>query len=325
MKVVGIIGAGQLGSRHLQALAGVAEPLSIYVSDINSKSLVTAKARFEEVNKNPEHIVHYVPLIEAFPAYLDVVIIATNSLIRKAVTKELLAAREVKHLILEKFLFPRLSDYDEVSGLLEEHTQLKAWVNCPRRTFDVYKEIINEVNGNGPVNFSVTGSAWGLGCNSVHFVDLFSRLTGEAAVHLIGESIDDEYLPSKRNGYVEFSGSIYLGTSNGDRMEVVSFKTGSHPIIVKISTPTACWIINETAKECRKASVSTGWEFHTTPVIFPMQSQAGTVIVNDLFEKNDCDLTSYEVSQQLHRCLLDTFLNKFNSINKETKDLCPIT
>jgi len=325
MRTVAIIGAGQLGSRHLQALANVDTSLTIYVADINNESLSTARSRFDEVKGTCSHEVYYINEISALPSSLDIVIVATNSIIRKKVIEELLAGSEVKHLILEKFLFPRKSDYVEVAPVLADRPEMKVWVNCPRRTFDLYKRIATELKDQGPVNVTVTGSGWGLGCNSIHFVDIFSFIVNQSEVTVLSEAIDDEYTESKRQGYVEFSGSLYLGAVGGHRMEVTSYKTGSHPIIIKISTPTACWIINETAREYEYASAANDWVFVKEKVSFPMQSQVGTQVANDLIRKGYCELASYATSASLHLALLQTFIDKFNLINKESKDLCPIT
>ena len=55
-----IIGAGQIGSRHLQALRAVRIPLKISVIDPSTESLDLAKQRYEEMPKGKiEHQVLY--------------------------------------------------------------------------------------------------------------------------------------------------------------------------------------------------------------------------------------------------------------------------
>jgi hypothetical protein len=324
MKIIGIVGAGQLGSRHLQSLAGIVQPLLIYVVDVNSESLRIAKERFEEVGKNREHTVHYINSIGELPANMDIVIVATNSLIRRVVIEELLKQCDVKHLILEKFLFPSFADYEKAEELFAQHSSTNVWVNCPRRTTDLYKDIAANITGQ--VHFSVTGSGWGLGCNSIHFVDVFSKIVNDGGLRVLEESLDNSYIASKRAGYVEFSGSLYLGSLNNQhKMELVSFKEGSHPIVVKISTPVAYWNINESSRECIHASAADNWKVVTTQFNLPPQSVGGTKIITDLLETHKCELTPYSTSQALHKALLNTFLEKFSSISKETKDICPIT
>ncbi|WP_346316649.1 Gfo/Idh/MocA family oxidoreductase [Chitinophaga sp. YIM B06452] len=324
MKKVGIIGAGQLGSRHLQALAKVNAQLDIYISDISSQSLEIAKGRFEEVPEGARHQVHYLTSVEEFPAQLEIVIIATNSEIRKVVIEKLLTHSQVKHLILEKFLFTKAADYEKVQQLFDRHAAMNVWVNCPRRTFDVYKQIAAGVKGKGPVKFVVTGSAWGLGCNSIHFLDLFSFVTGETEFTVMCELIDNEYIPSKRQGYVEFTGSLCLGAA-GHHMDITSFKTGSHPVVVSVHTPESSWTVKEGKGELEYAEAGNGWEVTSSKVSLPPQSVTGTAVVNDLLSRNSCDLVTFTISKQLHLTLLNVFLDKYNFINKESSDICPIT
>ena len=49
-----LVGAGKLGSRHLQALSQVKiKDINIHVVDLNTSALSTAKDRFKEMPKNP--------------------------------------------------------------------------------------------------------------------------------------------------------------------------------------------------------------------------------------------------------------------------------
>ena len=49
---IAIIGAGQLGSRHLQGLKLAKLPIKIQVVDSSAESLAVAKSRYEEVVTN---------------------------------------------------------------------------------------------------------------------------------------------------------------------------------------------------------------------------------------------------------------------------------
>ncbi len=49
MYKIALIGAGQIGSRHLQALALTKIPISVEVVGRSSQSLVKAKERFEQI------------------------------------------------------------------------------------------------------------------------------------------------------------------------------------------------------------------------------------------------------------------------------------
>ena len=49
---IAIIGAGQLGSRHLQGLKKAQAPMNIYVLDANNDSLKICEQRYNEIADN---------------------------------------------------------------------------------------------------------------------------------------------------------------------------------------------------------------------------------------------------------------------------------
>ena len=152
MKKVSIIGAGQLGSRHLQGLKTAQSEMGIWVIDASEESLKVAKERCEAVESKTPKTVHYEQNIDVLPQNLDLVIVATGSKPRASIIKALLAHSTVSYLVLEKFLFTRLQDYDEIEALLKEKG-VKSWVNCPRRMWPSYEAIKKLINKDKPVSF----------------------------------------------------------------------------------------------------------------------------------------------------------------------------
>ena len=170
MITVSIIGAGQLGSRHLQGLKTSQNEMEIWVIDASEESLKVAKERCEQVEAKTNKVVHYSQTIDSLPDELDLVVIATGSKPRAGIIKTLLAHSSVKYLVLEKFLFIRLNDYEEIASLIDENG-VKCWVNCPRRMWPVYQKIKRLINPEEPVLIEKNGKDWGMCCNSVHFIE----------------------------------------------------------------------------------------------------------------------------------------------------------
>ena len=102
---------------------------------------------------------------------IDVAIVATNSDIRRITIETLLGRCSVPYLVLEKALFQRLKDYDEVAELLA-CKGIKAWVNCPRRMLSFYADVKKDFDTAMPISFQVSGN-WAMGCNAIHMIDLF--------------------------------------------------------------------------------------------------------------------------------------------------------
>jgi len=134
---IGLIGAGQLGSRHLQGLIHSENRLRIYVIDQSDEALATARIRFKEAsdkNTDTKFNVSFHNKLDDLPAELDLVIIATTAEVRRIVVEDLLTNHQVKYLLLEKIVFQKVADFTAVNDLLNK-TGVKAWVNCARRMY----------------------------------------------------------------------------------------------------------------------------------------------------------------------------------------------
>lgn len=89
MKTIALIGAGQLGSRHLQALANIDIPVILQVVDPSMDSLNVARERYLEVPNNDNiNSIDFLTDIDALNANLDLCIIATNADVRFKVFQE---------------------------------------------------------------------------------------------------------------------------------------------------------------------------------------------------------------------------------------------
>ena len=114
-----IIGAGQIGSRHLQALSLIDRDITVSVFDPNKESLELAKKRFEELPENKfVRSVSYFEALDGLNDDIDVAIIATNADIRRQVIEQLLQKVRVRFFILEKMAFQSVEDFENIMALL---------------------------------------------------------------------------------------------------------------------------------------------------------------------------------------------------------------
>ena len=235
---VAIIGAGQLGSRHLQAMALTDIPLSLEVVDPSQESLDTAETRYREVPINPLiEGINFYKKISDLNSNLDIAIIATTSKMRRAVIEQLLEEKSVKYLILEKFLFPDLKDYDTVQKLLLKH-KVKAWVNCGRRSVSFYRDLKKIFQSEKNFDMTVSGTKWGLGCNSIHFLDIYAFMSNQNRFETDREYLDKNLIDSKRSGYIEFTGTLRIKSSKGVLL-LVSYANkdgGGRPVIITLQS-----------------------------------------------------------------------------------------
>lgn len=214
-KRITIIGAGQLGSRHLQGLAWARTPLSITVLDRSPDTLAMARARWAEaegpVNR---HEVKYggVP-----PPDSDLAIVATTANQRDKVVETLAKLTNVGHWIIEKPLAQAPAQLDRLAAILGD----RAVVNTARRTMRWHNFIATALQGHAPFEVTVEGGGWGLACNAIHHVDLVRWWTSEEPTEIDISGLKKQWIESKRKGFSEVLGRIAIDYSGGSRLTMV--------------------------------------------------------------------------------------------------------
>jgi len=323
---IGVVGAGQLGSRHLQALAFLREDCVIHVVDPSASSRELALKRFKEETSRSTQIRTEFPVsISELPGNLDIVIIATNSDVRRQVIEQLLEHSRVKFLILEKVLFQKLDDYDSIRKLLETHS-VNAWVNCPRREWPSYRALKRRLFGKQVYGVYVSGSNWGLGCNSIHIIDLIAFLCGKSEYTLSTELLDPFLTPSKRSGFMEFTGILNGMFSSGPCFSIASYAQGTLPDIIEVCGDGFRWIIRESEKKIWVSSDADQWHWLEESFDVPYQSKLTNLVIERVLQTGECDLPTYPESALLHKTLLSGLLAHMTKIDPErTANLCPIT
>lgn len=317
MKKVSIIGAGQLGSRHLQGLKTAQTEMEIWVIDSCEESLKVAKERCDAVESKTPKTVHYAQTIDALPQTLDLVIIATGSKPRASITKALLAHSSVCYLVLEKFLFTRLQDFDEIEILLKEKG-VKCWVNCPRRMWPSYEAIKELVNPDKPVIIEYCDQDWGMCCNSVHLIDIWMCLAGDCQFKVNLSGIEPLVRDSKRNGYIELFGKEVFSSSNGDVLVQTCLSEYSGRTEV---------VIHNDGNEINVNEVTGEWSFNgnVLQAKTPYQSGLTGIVADEILTTGDCRLTPYSMSVQYHKPYLQAVMQLVNKLQGCDSDSCPIT
>lgn len=319
-----IVGAGQLGSRHLQGmLRNNQHSQSIYVIDPSEESLNVSKSRAAEIDHN--HQVFFQQDWKNIPAELDVVIVATNANVREQVVNQLLMQCTVKYLILEKVLFTDLSAYQRISDLLKFH-RVKTWVNHPRRMFTSYRKLKGLLGENFTGIFQVTGGNWGLGCNGLHFVDLFEFLTDSKAINLDADWVDRELLESKRKGFVEFTGTIKGTLTNGSVIQISSLKGEPSAGTITIFDNDNRFIIQESGTSAIYQMKKTeGFKQDAMPFAMEFQSTLTTSLISDLLSSGTCNLPAYPEAKQTHELFIKALLKPYNKLQNSDNYILPIT
>lgn len=324
MHKVVLIGAGQLGSRHLQGIAKSNVEISIEVVEPFAKSREVAKQRYEEVEPNTNiKSIDFFESLDELSDTLDVAIIATNADVRSKIIKELFLKKEVKNLILEKVLFQTVEEYIEVEKLLEERS-VKCWVNHPRRMFPFYQALKGEIKDSEQISYMVQGGAWGMGCNGLHFIDHLAFLSSNAELKIDNDFLHPHIYDAKRANYVEFNG--LLKGRIGNHIFVLYSDKEFIPASITITTDTLTAFIDEANGYTRIARKNNNWKWEeTTQKILYFQSELSNILVEDLVSTGTCDLPTYDEAMKLHIPFVEALLSHMKNVKGEVFTLCPIT
>ena len=321
---IALIGAGQIGSRHLQGLKHINQSCNIQLMDINESALQIAQQRFDEVQSDGFiGTVSYLTTLSALEGDLDLAIIATSAKYRASIVHELLSKLKVKNIILEKVLFQSIEDYYTIETALTKFN-INAFVNCPRRYFSDYQLIKKELLHSDNINMTVHGTNWRLASNGIHFIDLFQFITGES-VKLNIDGLNPKIIDSKHEDLIEITG-VLSGVSESKHCLSMTCVNGDNiPLLVEIYSNTKRFVIQESIKgaiKIQSESLNGYWEESAFAPIY--QSQLTGTIVEDILQGN-CKLAEYKDSMPIHIEFIAAVNNHLSMILNKKVSVCPIT
>jgi len=323
-KKILLVGAGQLGSRHLQGLKRVNQRVRIHVVDCYQPSLQKAQERYEEIPANDYlHEVSYFSDIESLEPNYDLAIISTSSNTRAQVIQELLDRTQFRRVVLEKLLFDRKDDYETIPRLFDLK-QIKAWVNCSMRTMDMYQEVLDIFRGQ-PFYYRVTGSQYGLVTNLIHYLDHMASLADCLQYSLNVDMLEPVVISSKRQGFLELNGTVHARFANGAIGSFTCLPDGSLPVQIEIYNKESRYIFRESEGKIWFANECNNWAWQEKDGCVPFQSQLTTVLVNEILTLDECSLVRLEDSVCIHLQMLEPLKSFVNLQRPEISVEYPFT
>lgn len=317
-----LIGAGNIGSRHLQGLAKVGFALNIEVLDPSPDSLKLAEERFKQIPSYIKHTIAFYQDLNEISRKIDLAIIATSSNIRREVTQDLLKKSQVKNIIFEKLLFQKKADYVFISKLLKEK-KIKAWVNCSMRATPFYRNLKDLFAGKR-ITYLLTGTKFGIATQAIHFIDHMAYLLNSYDFAVDSSGLEKKVIPSKRKGFLELTGSLKISFKNGSVGLFSDFQTGDAPILAQIYSDNAIAVANETTRETW-LSKSPDWNMESQADGLSFQSDMTNKVTEEILTKSSCSLPSFEESKKVHIKLLDSLLEFLNSASRKKYNFYPFT
>ncbi len=320
-----LIGAGQLGSRHLQSCIKYERQLNIYVVDNSEASLKLSEDRAQEIENNSNHKIHYVTNLAMIEeSSFDYLIIATGASVRFKILEDALSLFSIKYAILEKVLFQDLQSYTDAQHLIKNN-DLTTFVNCPLRVYPFFKEIKHKyISNKHKTKLKYVGGEWiGLACNSIHYLDLLSFLSDEKLQCINTEQLDDGYVNSKRLGNIEFTGVLEASYESGANLTIEAIKGSEQDSIIEISNGNYKILIDELSGKYKVLENEKLLEDSTYNILY--QSDLSHLMIDQIANTGKCELIRFNESVVLHKEFILKLLGHYNKFSDGTALILPIT
>jgi len=315
-----LIGCGEIGSRHLQALAKLSKPIDIEIIEPNDNAIVIAKQRLEEIAEFNKHTYFWYNSIDQIENQSNLVIISTTAKNRVGIICNLLKQGHKKFFI-EKMVCQTISEYILLMEEMKKRNA-KCWVNLVRRYFPIYQKIKNIISQNNLTHISVIAGSNGLGTNAIHYLDLFMWLNNDYQISLDGTFLHNTIFPNKRGeGLVEFNGTIVGKTRKGQSINITFVPESKSPIIINIENENDFLIFDEYLMKIFMKD----FQIQQTNFKYEHVSTTTTKIVEDIFEKDECLLPNLEDLYHIHSELFRIFNEHMKRVTGESITTCPIT
>lgn len=229
-----VVGAGQIGSRHMQALANTEAVAAVTAVDPGAASRDTALARWRDV---PGHAGKSLTLAASLADVgrtekFDVAIIATSAPGRLEILKDIVALG-VRRVLSEKLLFQSVAQLDAAVALCAARG-VSLYPNYVYRFVSPWAAVARRLKGQ-PFALNVAAGDIGLATNVPHWLDMFQFLAGGAAMTQVGVTLSKPPYASKRGGsLLEIAGGVSASAANG-AMFTMSFDGPARSPLITVS------------------------------------------------------------------------------------------
>lgn len=320
-----IIGAGQIGSRHIESLYKSHNKYNIHVIEPQNVQIIKLK-KILSTYKKKNNIFFYKKILK-FDFDLDFVIISTNANVRRKIFTNLIKSNTFKNILFEKIVFSSLKDYRNTQKEINRR-KINAFVNFPRRSFKVYKYIKKKLIKTKNINYSLIGKNWGFATNTLHNIDLFSYLTNNSELKVNTFNIDKIRKSKKRKGFIEFNGLIIITNNRDDILILQDFKSSKDTNLlnggIKIENSQFSFLIYENLSKMYEIN-NKNFFIKEIEIKLPKQSELTDKFIQKFKRKNISDLPTLDECYHIHFLYINSLSKQLVKINNKYKNKIPIT
>jgi predicted dehydrogenase len=322
-----IVGCGEIGSRHLQAVASLPEVGEVEVVDSRPKGLQLGQERLGEIHDcQPSTTFRWLSTLEEASTGGDLCIIATQADVRCQQVYQVVETLGYTSFILEKLVAQSVHDYENLMEF-SKAKRLSVWVNCKTRAYPSHKRVKAHLDPDEPIIFSTIGGNQGLVNNGVHAADLFVFYDGTNQIESTGAYIDPILHISKRgNDIFDLSGTLHGCTAKGSHLIISYASHHAGPPHFSITSQRYRAVIDDMMKCFYESTLETGWSWRQVPF------EANLMISNmtrhfaaDILRSGQCELPTLQECFPGHRFILSALQPHFNKLLNHRDERCPVT
>jgi predicted dehydrogenase len=315
MKInIAIIGLGNIGKRHLQAVSRLDFFEEINCYDIMEISLNSVSDFCEKNMIKTEKI----KLVFQFDDLLKkisqntIVIVATIAKGRYGVLKTIID-RNPLAVIAEKPLCQNIMEYEDIVNYSKKNGT-NIFINFSRHCYSAYQTINEYLNNEEfKVKHFVAFFSGGMACVGIHIIDLATWLLKGASFKL-KYSKKEEVYETKRTGYSDFSGEMLLNINEESNCFFMAERK-QMPIMIDINTEKKQLRIFESAdKMVVVNSDSDGINLSDYEIV--NTSQITDKVIEDIMNKKKPQLPDIFESYLAHKILFEYMrINGLEEVN----------
>jgi len=322
-----LVGCGQLGSRHLQAVATLAQVKEIEVVDPRPDALAMGRERLKETPKRSDStLIRWLSSLDEVSPGGALCIVATQARGRCQLVQGIAQRLGYSAFLLEKVVGQSIQEIEALDAFLAARGS-SAWVNLKTRAYPIHRHIKERLDPADPILFSAMGGNHGLANNGVHTADLFAFYDQTDRIDVVGASIDPVLHPSKRGeDLYDLSGTLQGVTEKGSHFVLSYARDHERSEQIAIATRRYRCLVDHRHRWVVESDETTGWAWR--PVPFEgnlLVSHMTAEFVADLLASGHCQLPTLEESLVAHRFILGALRIPFSRLLEREVELCPVT
>ncbi len=208
-----IIGLGNIGKRHLQAVSRLSYCSEIlgYVLNLEDKKVIAEFCQKNNIStENLRLVTNFDDTLKAITER-TIVIVSTTAKGRVKIIEQVLKHRPLA-IIAEKPLCQNPSEYEHLINLVKEYN-IPIYGNFPKHMYPVYQKINHLLKAGSITSFNAI--TWGgMACAGIHALELMTWLLAVKDYKILKAVCHKEFA-SKRDGFMDFAADLVLEVNGG--------------------------------------------------------------------------------------------------------------